>query len=109
VCRRGVNPRTTKYTEEFNWEEIYSGSVEDITSLFDLVESGTKAYKKKKDTAKAEADFDTEENDNSQEDVPKTPKKRKTSTTSTPRKNKTPSKLITPSHKRYKLDFLGVF
>lgn len=75
--------------------------MEDISALIDLVESGTKASRKGRDIAKAEDNFSLEDDeDGHDENVQKTPKKRKTSVTSTPRKNRTPSKLLTPSHKR---------
>lgn len=74
--------------------------MEDIAALIDRVESGTKAPRKGRDIAIAEADFSEDEDE---EDVLKTPKKRKTSAAATPKKNRTPSKLLTPSHKRYNL------
>ncbi|KAI0531810.1 ATPase [Xylaria digitata] len=46
VCRRGCNTRTTTYTSEFIWEDIFSGSSEDITKLIRLVQSGTKSTRK---------------------------------------------------------------
>ncbi|KAI1814623.1 P-loop containing nucleoside triphosphate hydrolase protein [Poronia punctata] len=47
VCRRGVNTRTTTYTDEFIWEEVFSGSAEDITKLVRLVQGGTKSTRKR--------------------------------------------------------------
>ncbi|KAI1350165.1 ATPase [Xylaria sp. FL0043] len=47
VCRRGCNARTTTYTPEFIWEEIFSGSSDDIAKLIRLVESGTKSTRRK--------------------------------------------------------------
>lgn len=44
VCRRGCNTRTATYTDEFVWEELYSG-VNDLFRLIDLVEKGTKAVR----------------------------------------------------------------
>ncbi|KAI1202435.1 ATPase [Nemania serpens] len=46
VCRRGCNARTTTYTHEFDWEDIFSGSSDDIAKLIRLVESGTKSTRK---------------------------------------------------------------
>jgi origin recognition complex subunit 1 len=46
VCRRGCNTRTTTYTSEFIWEEVFSGSSEDITKLIRLVQAGTKSTRK---------------------------------------------------------------
>jgi origin recognition complex subunit 1 len=42
VCRRGCGTRTATYTEEFIWEEMYSG-VQDMFKLIDFVEKNTKA------------------------------------------------------------------
>lgn len=44
VCRRGCNTRTAAYTEEFLWEELYTG-VGDLFKLIEYVESGTKAVR----------------------------------------------------------------
>ncbi|KAI1369477.1 ATPase [Xylaria arbuscula] len=46
ICRRGCNARTTTYTSEFIWENIFSGSSEDIAQLKRLVESGTKSTRR---------------------------------------------------------------
>ncbi|TGJ78380.1 hypothetical protein E0Z10_g10379 [Xylaria hypoxylon] len=46
VCRRGCNTRTTTYTPEFVWEDIFSGSSDDIAKLIQLVDSGTKSTRK---------------------------------------------------------------
>ncbi|KAI8629304.1 P-loop containing nucleoside triphosphate hydrolase protein [Xylariaceae sp. FL1651] len=43
VCRRGCNTRTTTYTDEFLWEDVYSGNPDDITNLVRLVEAGTRS------------------------------------------------------------------
>lgn len=47
VCRRGCNTRTATYTDEFLWEEIYTGP-EDLGSLVERVTSQTKATRKRK-------------------------------------------------------------
>ncbi|KAJ2973793.1 hypothetical protein NQ176_g6409 [Zarea fungicola] len=47
VCRRGCNTRTATYTNEFLWEDVYSG-VDDLSSLMDMIERDTKATRKKK-------------------------------------------------------------
>lgn len=46
VCRRGCNARTTTYTHEFVWEDIFSGSSDDIAKLIQLVQSGTKSTRR---------------------------------------------------------------
>lgn len=106
VCRRGVNPRTATYTDEFKWEDVYHGE-EDFDSLVDLVESQTvKTRKRKAATTKVERDLDgfVLEDDEFADDDPSTPRKRRklTSSASTPSKaNKlTPRKLTTPTHRR---------
>ncbi|KAH8177508.1 ATPase family associated with various cellular activities (AAA) domain-containing protein [Sarocladium implicatum] len=47
VCRRACSTRTATYTDEFVWEELYSG-VEDIYNLIDFVKTKTKATRKKR-------------------------------------------------------------
>ncbi|KAI0599300.1 ATPase [Biscogniauxia sp. FL1348] len=47
VCRRGCNIRTTTYTDEFNWDDVYSGKPEDIENLLELVRKGTKSTRKR--------------------------------------------------------------
>ncbi|KAH7136604.1 P-loop containing nucleoside triphosphate hydrolase protein [Dactylonectria macrodidyma] len=47
ICRRGCNTRTATYTDEFIWEETYRNE-DDIYSLIELVEKGTKATRKKR-------------------------------------------------------------
>jgi origin recognition complex subunit 1 len=54
ICRRGCNTRTATYTEEFTWEKVYRGA-EDILDLVDLVQSQTKATRRKR---KREDDID---------------------------------------------------
>jgi len=104
VCRRGCNTRTTTYTPEFKWEDVYRG-VEDIPALIELVESQTKATRKRGRPPKTQtdlADFVAPASDD--EEVPKTPRKRRklndaTTPTST---GKSPAarKFLTPTHKR---------
>lgn len=100
VCRRGCNTRTTTYTEEFTWEELYHG-VEDIQKLIELVKSGTKATRRKLKFSREESPdalYDvTGEGDAEWETARKisTPKKPR-SVPGTPRK----SKPVTPSSHR---------
>ncbi|KAI1115182.1 ATPase [Nemania sp. NC0429] len=109
VCRRGCNARTTTYTDEFIWEDIFSGSSDDIAKLIRLVESGTKSTRKQpkshRPTSDAALDYsprkrrlnDVPENeetdmddgfmssDNDTQSKMRTPrKKQKTSTVTTP-------------------------
>ncbi|KAM0512208.1 hypothetical protein ACHAPE_009138 [Trichoderma viride] len=45
VCRRGCNTRSTTYTDEFVWEEIYENG--DVSALKDFVEKNTRATRRK--------------------------------------------------------------
>ncbi|OAA79955.1 origin recognition complex subunit 1 [Akanthomyces lecanii RCEF 1005] len=47
VCRRGCNTRTATYTNEFLWEDIYSGA-DDLFGLMDMIEKDTKATRRKR-------------------------------------------------------------
>ncbi|KAF7191430.1 Origin recognition complex subunit 1 [Pseudocercospora fuligena] len=100
VCRRGVQPRTASYTEEFIWEEVYSGK-DDMDDLVKLVESQTVKTRKRRAPAKSR-DLDDFVDD--EEDDPQTPRKKRklNSATPTPSKAKqlTPRKLVTPSGRK---------
>ena len=101
LCRRGCNTRTATYTEEFDWEELYHGTEEDIAKLIERVKSETKGARKKRSEqqyTQTEDDF-VEPDDH---DIVETPRKRqKTTNALTPKREKmATSKLVTPSHKR---------
>jgi origin recognition complex subunit 1 len=106
VCRRGCNTRTTTYTPEFTWEDVYNGA-DDTQSLVDLVESQTKATRKGASRPKKQQQQDLDdfvEPDSDDEGLPKTPRKRRrlndaTTPTST-RKSLASRKFLTPTHKR---------
>lgn len=104
VCRRGCNARTTTYTPEFVWEDVYQGA-DDLASLTDMVEGQTKATRKRGRTRKDIADLDDFVAPDSEDDgAPKTPRKRRkmndaTTPTST-RKSPAARKFLTPTHKR---------
>jgi origin recognition complex subunit 1 len=100
VCRRGCNTRTATYTEEFIWEDIFHGMEEDVEQLSERLKTETMATRKAsaRKRRKPELDFEV----SGAEDEVKTPrKKQKFSSNSTPKKPRTPSKLLTPSHKRH--------
>ncbi|KAJ4361179.1 Origin recognition complex, subunit 1 [Ascochyta clinopodiicola] len=105
VCRRGCNTRTTTYTPEFKWEDVYNGA-DDIHSLVELVESQTKATRKGTSRSKKEQeDLDTFVVQDSEDDgAPKTPRKRRklnnATTPTSSRKSPAARKFLTPSHKR---------
>ncbi|KAF2018658.1 P-loop containing nucleoside triphosphate hydrolase protein [Aaosphaeria arxii CBS 175.79] len=108
VCRRGCNQRTTTYTPEFQWDEVYQGA-DDIAALVERVETQTKATRKRGPgrppgrTVKATEDQDEFLVPKSDDDgAPKTPKKRRklniaTTPTSAKKDNR---KFLTPTHKR---------
>ena len=114
ICRRAVEARSSRYTEEFVWDEIYKGGEEGVKQLAEIIEreipisSGKKGPKK---STRVELDFDEDEEehtdndalelDDSEEELKTPRKRRKTSGTSTPRKRRTPSKLLTPRNKKY--------
>ncbi|KAL5409267.1 hypothetical protein PMIN06_009554 [Paraphaeosphaeria minitans] len=104
LCRRGCNTRTTTYTPEFVWEDVYQGA-KDILALNELVESQTKATRKRGRPGKDTADLDDFVAPDSDDDgAPKTPRKRRklgqaTTPTST-RKSPAAKKFLTPTHKR---------
>jgi origin recognition complex subunit 1 len=111
ICRRGCNTRTATYTEEFIWEDIYNGD-EDLPELIKLVQSQTKATRKTTGAGRPKAkdahdldDFVARDDDADDDRVPKTPsKRRKLEAASTPtskhKRDLTPRKFLTPTHKR---------
>jgi origin recognition complex subunit 1 len=102
ICRRGCNTRTATYTDEFVWDEVYQ-SADDILPLIERIQSQTKATRKRKRDDEDEVlDWDPIKAEGPG-DEPKTPsKKRKYSLASTPtsKSKQTPSKFVTPTHKR---------
>jgi origin recognition complex subunit 1 len=104
ICRRGCNTRTATYTEEFIWEDVYGG-FDYIHDLEDIVETQTKATRKQKAKSKASGFDDFVVDDGEDDDgVPRTPKKRRkfneARTPTSKRKDLTPRKFLTPTHKR---------
>ncbi|KAI5780541.1 P-loop containing nucleoside triphosphate hydrolase protein [Geopyxis carbonaria] len=72
VCRRGCNPRTATYTDEFVWEQVYHGRDTNIFELGAMIREGTKVARKKPGAAagatkkrkrRAAADADAESGD----------------------------------------------
>ncbi|KAG6033298.1 hypothetical protein E4U41_006946 [Claviceps citrina] len=58
ICRRGCNTRTATYTDEFVWEELYTG-VGDLFRLIDFVEKGTKAVRGRRKVREQKSPEDT--------------------------------------------------
>ncbi|XMA10075.1 hypothetical protein WAI453_002866 [Rhynchosporium graminicola] len=103
ICRRGCDTRTAKYTDEFVWEDIQHGNEEQVTDLLVRIESETKSMKKRKyqkRTTKGDDDFKGGFVGEDELETHTPRKKQKFSTISTPKKPRTPSKLLTPIHKR---------
>lgn len=113
TCRRGCNTRTTTYTDEFVWENVFQGP-DKVESLIDMVDSQTLRTRRRKASAKAsqyQDDGDDQEDDFVVDDEDedgrlRTPRKRRKTAVSTPtskRKTASPLKkqlLTTPSHRR---------
>ena len=108
VCRRGCNTRTTSYTDEFVWEDVYRGAP-DIDSLIDFVDGQTVRTRRRRATSKAATaeldDFVAE--DEAGNGIVTTPRKRRKMTPATPtsrqkHQQQSPRKqpLLTPSHRR---------
>jgi origin recognition complex subunit 1 len=106
VCRRGCNTRTSTYTEEFKWEDVYDGSEESLNKFRERLENDTTATRRKRLEKRKIADDDFTGVDVADSDLEQeTPRKSQkfSSAASTPRKIRMPSKILTPSHKRYVL------
>lgn len=83
------------------WDEIYQGSDEDIANLIQRVKNETKATRKKREDRSFLDEVDDFGVEHDQDDTYQPPKKRKISRGFTSSKQHTPSKLLTPSRKRY--------
>jgi len=97
MCRRAVKQRNMAFSEEFDWNKLYSGP-ESLLDLLDWVKEQTKR------SSRPRAD-DPEYRQVKEADIdmtPTTPKKRKktTSTTATPKSTAKSSKFMTPTNKR---------
>jgi origin recognition complex subunit 1 len=101
ICRRGCNTQNATYTEEFIWEDLQR-KTDDVNELVNWIESGTQSTKKRRigKRTKADDDFTGGPIDDEELELETPRKKQKHSAVSTPRKVRTPSKLLTPSHKR---------
>lgn len=104
ICRRGCDTRTSTYTDQFIWEDVCHGA-ENLNKFIDIIQSGTTSTRKNKRKFK-EIDADVIHEDVEHEAEPRTPRKKEKTKAITPTSNrsksilKTPSKLLTPSHKR---------
>ncbi|KAF3904373.1 hypothetical protein AA313_de0210301 [Arthrobotrys entomopaga] len=115
LCRRACDVRPARYSEEFDWDDLYHGENTDLDKFKDWVKENTspRSSRKSKDadfemhvdeSEEEDGDFDEDASDEDQIKAPRTPrknKKRRKSAT-TPRAKPTPSKrlLATPSHRK---------
>jgi origin recognition complex subunit 1 len=111
VCRRGCNTRTTTYTDEFIWEDIYQGA-RDLQNLRHLIDSQTVRTRQRKAIVRATSPDDDDmdefvvpedDDDDDHNHMRATPRKRRKLTSATPTstsKRPTPRKLTTPTHRR---------
>lgn len=109
ICRRGCNTRTATYTEEFIWEDIFSGTEQDIYNLIQRVKSETKATRKRNPSKTAvDEDSSTDSAENHDTKI-FTPRKKRRVSLSTPQKHQSLSRNLTPTNKRYVQRNLVVF
>ncbi|KAI1137071.1 P-loop containing nucleoside triphosphate hydrolase protein [Hypoxylon sp. FL0543] len=99
ICRRGCNTRTSTYTDEFVWEDVYTGSEEDIGDLLELVRSGTRSTRKRRNhgISTQEADYiatqPEQDDDYHSDDAARR-------AVTTPRKKQKTTRVVTPSNRR---------
>jgi origin recognition complex subunit 1 len=55
VCRRGCNPRTATYTDEFIWEDFWHGRDTNLSKLIDFVKQNTRQTNRRKPATRAPA------------------------------------------------------
>lgn len=118
VCRRGCNVRTTTYTPEFTWEDIFSGCLEDIPKLVRLVQAGTKSTRKQPKSKEVTDDTATEhtpskkrlrdipedeETEDDYDEISVSSEHGVSSKVRTPRKKQKTSRVATPSSRKYVL------
>lgn len=92
--------RTTTYTQEFVWEDVYKGREEDIITLLDIVDKGTQSTRRRRKTADpvsetaylvpTQGEGDDDENNVNSSKSP-----------ATPRKKQKLSRVTTPSQRKY--------
>ena len=103
ICRRGCDTRTASYSDEFVWEDVYHGA-ENLVKFIARIQDSTTSTRIPKRKAR-EIDTNTQYK-NTGSDGPQTPRKKQKTQAATPSSSrsksvtKTPSKLLTPSHKR---------
>lgn len=98
ICRRGCNTRTTTYTDEFVWEDLYHGNEDDVAALMEFVDSNTKTTRKKRktDLPPLEAAYAADGGETDNDEDTGAPERQ---TAVTPRKRQK-TKLVTPSSRK---------
>ncbi|SZE99320.1 unnamed protein product [Blumeria hordei] len=96
ICRRGCEARGAIYTDEFTWEDVEPRTQEEVDALHKRIISETQPKKKRSPLRRSVK----RENDSLPVIPEETPRKKQKFSTTTPKKPKTPMKLVTPSHKR---------
>ncbi|KAI0025611.1 P-loop containing nucleoside triphosphate hydrolase protein [Xylariomycetidae sp. FL0641] len=99
-CRRGCNTRTTTYTPEFVWEDVYSGRPEEIGDLREFVEKATKQTRKrsKLDDHAVDDPYDPKQIRQDDDHDFSDPDERRP--IATPRKRQKTSRVVTPSSRK---------
>ncbi|KAI1806475.1 P-loop containing nucleoside triphosphate hydrolase protein [Daldinia bambusicola] len=99
ICRRGCNTRTATYTEEFVWEDVYSGREGDAEDLLELVRSGTRSTRKRRnrDASTLETDFVATQPEGDEDCASDNGSPR---SATTPRKRQKTKQVVTPSNRR---------
>ncbi|ORY56681.1 origin recognition complex subunit 1 [Pseudomassariella vexata] len=101
VCRRGCNLRTTSYTEEFVWEDMYNGREEDVLALLEFVEKKTKSTRRKRKVEPAlETDFVEGDDEVDVDDECQVQRRGGQHEAVTPRKRQKTTKIVTPSNRK---------
>ncbi|RYP45450.1 hypothetical protein DL768_008201 [Monosporascus sp. mg162] len=101
ICRRGCNTRTTTYTPEFTWEDLYRGTEEGIAELVDFLAKETQSTRRrrpKRDDAAMESAYIADRHEPDEDGSFSDDVTRKAATTPT-KKQKT-TRIITPSNRR---------
>jgi origin recognition complex subunit 1 len=98
-CRRGVKQRNLIFTDEFVWEELYTGE-DDLLRLLDWITDQTKVRRHNRED---QDEFDLKRERNlDDEGQPMTPKKKRklSSVPGTPKSTIKKKTLFTPTHQR---------
>ncbi|KAI6246256.1 Origin recognition complex subunit 1 [Erysiphe necator] len=97
ICRRGCETRGVAYTDDFVWEDIRPKTEEQAENLYQRIKAETMSRKKK---LIQKRNTNTNNNNDLNNERVGTPRKKQKFLAVTPMKLKTPSKILTPSHKK---------